>query len=97
MIDVRQYILLLLEKKKMTQRELVNRINDIEVEHKERKIHFQNLSEYLRDGLPFRPKLLIKIELALDLPYGTLVNMVAPPLSKDGKEELERLRKLYRG
>lgn len=97
MIDVRQYILLILEKKKMTQRELVDRINEIENKHNERNIRFQNISEYLRDGVPFRPKLLIKIELALNLPYGTLVNMVAPPLSKEGREELERLKKIYRG
>lgn len=81
----------------MTQRELVDRINDIEKEHNERRLHHQNLSEYLREGNPFRPKLLIKIELALGLSYGTLVNMVAPPLSKEGKEELERLKKIYRG
>lgn len=97
MIDVRQYIQLVMEKKGLTQSELVRRINAIEKEHNEKRLHLQNLNECLNERLPFRPKLLIKIELALELPYGTLVNMVMPPLSKSGKEELEKWKKAYRG
>lgn len=97
MIDVREYLKLIMEKKKMNQRDVVRELNKIETLHNEKKTHYQNLSEYLREGLPFRPKILVKLEVALRLPYGTLVNMVAPPLSKEGREELEKWKKTYRG
>ena len=97
MINVRDYLELIMKKKKLTQAEVVDRLNLIEKEHNEKRTHRQNLNEYLRDGLPLRPKFLVKLELALDLPYGSLVNMVMPPLSKEGKKELERYKKEYRG
>ena len=97
MIDVREYLLLIMKKKHLTQAEVVNRMNVIEREHNEKRTRVQNLNEYLREGLPFRPKYLVKLEVALDLPYGTLVNMVAPPLSREGKKELDRWKSIYRG
>ena len=97
MIDVREYLKLVMEKKHLSQKDVVEKLNIIEQQHNEKKTHFQNLSEYLRDGLPFRPKFLVKLEVALDLPYGTLVNMVSPPSSREGKKELERWKKVYRG
>jgi transcriptional regulator with XRE-family HTH domain len=97
MIDVKEYLLLVMKKKGLSQAEVVRRLNIVEKEHGEKQSHLQNLNEYLRDGLPFRPKYLIKLEVALELPYGTLVNMVAPPLSKEGKKELDRWKKIYRG
>lgn len=96
MIDVREYLLLIMKKKKLTQADVVRQMNIIEKEHNEKKTCIQNFSEYLREGLPFRPKYLVKLEVALNLPYGTLVNMVAPPLSKEGKKELERWKSIYR-
>ncbi len=86
-----------MKKKGLSQAEVVRKLNIVEKEHGEKQSHLQNLNEYLRDGLPFRPKYLIKLEVALELPYGTLVNMVAPPLSKEGKKELDRWKKIYRG
>jgi transcriptional regulator with XRE-family HTH domain len=97
MIDVKEYLLLVMKKKGLSQAEVVRKLNIVEKEHGEKQSHLQNLNEYLRDGLPFRPKYLIKLEVALELPYGTLVNMVAPPLSKEGKKELDRWKKIYRG
>ena len=96
MIDVRDYLLLIMKKKNLTQAEVVRRMNIIEKEHGEKRTCIQNFNEYLREGLPFRPKYLVKLEVALNLPYGTLVNMVAPPLSKEGKQELERWKSIYR-
>lgn len=96
MIDVREYLMLIMKKKHLTQADVVKRMNIIEKEHGEKQTHLQNLNEYLREGLPFRPKYLVKLEVALDLPYGTLVNMVAPPLSREGKKELERWKGIYR-
>lgn len=97
MIDVREYLLLVMKKKGLTQSDVVRKMNVIEKEHNEKKTCNQNLNEYLREGLPFRPKYLVKLEVALGLKYGTLVNMVAPPLSKEGKKELERWKNIYRG
>lgn len=97
MIDVKEYIKLVMQKKKMSQTDVVRELNRVEKERNEKRTHLQNLNEYLREGLPFRPKFLIKLEVALGLPYGTLVNMVAPPLSKEGKKELDRWKQIYRG
>lgn len=97
MIDVREYLLLIMKKKGLTQSDVVKKMNIIEKEHNEKRTCTQNLNEYLREGLPFRPKYLVKLEVALGLKYGTLVNMVAPPQSKEGKKELDRWKSIYRG
>ena len=97
MIDVREYLLLVMKKKGLNQADVVKRMNEIEREHGEKKTCVQNFNEYIREGLPFRPKYLVKLEVALELPYGTLVNMVSQPSSKEGKLELERWKKIYRG
>jgi len=40
---------------------------------------------------------LVKVEFALQLPFGTLVNLVPPPISKEAKKELNEFIKKVRG
>ena len=90
MINVLDYIKLIMEKKKWTQAKLVEELNRIEKIIGDNKTQKQQVSEYLNGVFPFRPKILIKWELALGLKEGTLANMVSPPMTKEGKEELKK-------
>jgi transcriptional regulator with XRE-family HTH domain len=98
MIDVSTYIKLVLEKKKWTRTKLCEEINKIEARLGEKRTTNQNITNYLNGMWAFRPKILAKWEQALGLPRGSLINMVAPPLGKDAKNELretiERLDKV---
>lgn len=97
MINVVDYINTVLNKKKWTRRRLCDEINKIE-QHagvKERTT-YQNITNYLNGYHNIRPKWLVKVELALELPYDTLVNMVKQPISYDGKKELEEVKRKFR-
>ena len=98
MINVTDYIEMILQKKKWTRTKLKEELNKIETKLGEKKTTIEMISDYMRGRWAFRPKLLAKWEKALELKEGTLVNMVMPPLTKEGKDELkqviERLRKV---
>ena len=98
MIDVSSYIKMVLEKKKWTRTKLCQEINKIESKLGEKRTTTQNITNYLNGMYSFRPKILAKWEQALGLARGSLINMVAPPLGKDAKQELretiERLDKV---
>lgn len=97
MINVADYIRILLEKKGWTKTKLCDEINKIEKELGEKRTVPQNITNYLNGMWAFRPKVLAKWEKALGLKEGTLMNMVAPPITKEGKEELkETINKLRR-
>ena len=100
MINVSDYISLILEKKGWTRTRLSEKLRDIEIKLGDRRTDKDTISKYLNGELPFRPKILAKWEIALGLKEGTLMNMVAPPITKDGKDELKRtletLRKVRR-
>lgn len=97
MMNVNEYILLILAKKNWTRHKLCEEINRIESKLGEKHTAVQDITNYINGRWAFRPKILAKWEKALELKEGTLVNMVMPPLTKEGKQELketiERLRK----
>lgn len=97
MIDVAGYIKLILQKKKWTYRKLCDELNKIEQKLGDKRTKVENISNYLNGQLPFRPKVLVKYELALDLPFNTLISMVTEPISKEGKLELQETIKKVRG
>ena len=96
MINVIDYIKLVLKKKNWTNQRLCDELNKIESQLGESRTSKQNISNYLNGRWDFRPKVLAKYELALGLPVGTLINMVAPPLTKNGQKELEETIKKVR-
>jgi len=89
MINVSSYILMILEKKGWTRTKLCEEINKIESKLGEKRTTVNNVSQYLNGVWAFRPKILAKWEIALGLKRGTLMNMVMPPITKEGKVELE--------
>ncbi len=98
MIDVSSYIEMILRKKNWTRTRLCEELNRIEAQLGEKRTTIPNVTQYLTGVWAFRPKILAKWEIALGLKKGTLMNMVMPPLTKEGKEELketlERLKKV---
>ena len=97
MIDVATYIKLILQKKKWTNQELCDELNKIEEKLGDSRTSKQNVSNYLNGQWSFRPKILAKYEVALGLAEGTLINMVAPPLTKESQNELKEIIKKVRG
>ncbi len=96
MLSVNDYIRLLLKKKKWTNKKLCEELNKIEEKLGDKRTTPQNITNYLNGEWAFRPKVLVKYEKALDLPFGTLVNMVKEPLTKEGKKELKEIIKKVR-
>jgi transcriptional regulator with XRE-family HTH domain len=98
MMDVSEYVDLILKKKHLSRAEFASIINDVERRLGEKKTTPTNITNYLNGYFPLRPKVLAKWEVALNLKEGTLINMVAPPITKESKKELSNtimeLRKL---
>ena len=97
MIDVATYIKLILQKKNWSNQKLCDELNKIEEKLGGSRTSKQNISNYLNGQWSFRPKVLAKYEVALGLAEGTLIKMVAPPLTKESQKELEEIIKKVRG
>ena len=98
MLSVADYIKLILKKKKWTRVRLCKELNKVESKLGDSRTTTQNITNYLNGYWEFRPKILVKYEKALGLKFGTLINMVSAPISKDSKRELKRIiEKIYEG
>ena len=97
MLNVTDYIQMILKKKKWTLQQFADEINSVKKQVGIDSITtIQNISNFLRqvdDKHVLRPKQLCLWEKALDLPMGTLINMVEPPITKEAKKELKDLMK----
>ncbi len=93
MLNVTDYIKMLLKKKKWTNTRLCQEINKIEELLGDSRTTNQNITNYLNGYHSIRPKWLVKVEKALNLPQGFLVNMVEQPATKEAKRELKDLMK----
>lgn len=72
------------------------KLNELEAKFGDSRTTPQNITNYLNGYWNFRPKILVKYEVVLGLPLGTLVNMVEPPKSKEGQKELKETIKKIR-
>lgn len=93
MINVSDYIQMILHKKKWTNAKLCQELNKTEEKLGESRTTPQNISNYFHGQWSFRPKVLVKYEKALGLQPNTLVSMVAPPTTKEGQKELKEIIK----
>ena len=99
MLNIRDYIVLVLDKKNMTRREFTEKINQIEEKLGEKKTTTQNITNYLNgtdDKHNIGYKMALKMEKALDLPNDTLINMVKLPLTADAERDFNNLKKKVR-
>jgi len=93
MMNVADYIKCVLKKKKWTNVQLCENLNKLEKELGDSRTTPQNITNYLNGYHDIRPKWLVKVEKALYLEQGTLLSMVAMPLSKEEKKELQQIMK----
>lgn len=96
MLGVSDYIKLILKKKKWSNNKFCQELNKIESKIGHSRTTPQNITNYLNGYHSIRPKWLAKVEVALDLEQGTLINMVAQPNSNEGKKELKEIIKKVR-
>lgn len=99
MMNIREYINLILEKKKMTRREFARRINKVEDKLGEKRTTAQNITNYLNgtdDAHNIGYKMALKMEKALDLPNDTLLKMVKNPVVPDVKKDFDIMKKKVR-
>lgn len=96
MLDVTDYIKLILKKKKWTNVRLCQELNKIEEQLGDSRTTKQNITNYLNGYWDFRPKILVKYEKALGLEQGTLISMVASPATKESQKELKEIMKKVR-
>lgn len=97
MINVNEYIQLILKKKKWTLTKFADEINKIKKQVGiDSKTTVQNISNFLKqvdDKHILRPKQLCLWECALGLEPYTLINMVEPIATKESQKELKELMK----
>lgn len=99
MMNIREYIDLVLSKKKMTRAEFARKINKIEEKLGEKKSNYQNITNYLNgtdDKHNIGYKMALKMEKALDLPNDTLINMVKSPMTPDVIKDFNKLKEKVR-
>ena len=97
MIDVTDYIKIILNKKKWALTKFADEINKVKKQVGiESKTLPQNISNFLKqvdDKHVLRPKQLCLWEKALGLAPYTLINMVEPIATKESQKELKELMK----
>ena len=99
MMNIREYIMLVLQKKKMTRADFCKKINEIEDKLGEKKSSSQNITNYLNgtdDKHNIGYKMALKMEKALNLPDDTLLNMVKNPITPDVAKDFDKLKKKVR-
>lgn len=92
-MQIGQYIKLILQKKNMTQQDLVNKLNELHFSAKGGTISKNNISNILNGNLPLHYTMARRIEIALELPEYSLVEIVGFPTTEFGKKELEEIGK----
>lgn len=99
MLNINEYINLVLDKKKMTRADFCKKINEIEEKLGEKKTTTQNITNYLNgtdDKHNIGYKMALKMEKALDLPDDTLLKMVKNPLTPDVVKDFDIMKKKVR-
>lgn len=80
-MQIGTYIKLILQKKNMTQQQLADKL----------QVPKQNVSNIINGSIQIGSVRARKIEIALDLPKYSLVELVGFPTTDKGKKELEEL------
>ena len=89
-MQIGKYIKLILQKKNMTQQDLVNKLNELHLGEKGEITRFK-ISAVLNQGIGLSPYLARKIEIALDLPKYSIVSKVGFPKGEREKKKLEEI------
>lgn len=90
-MTVKDYIKLILKKKNWTNTKFCEELNKVNQRIKDKTTHVQNITNMFNEDRNLSPKTLVKMEVALELPFGTLLNISKQPLGKDAKRELKSM------
>lgn len=100
MMNICEYVDLILKKKKMTRTEFTKRINEVESKLGDSRTTITNVTNYLNGYHSIGRKAAARWEIALDLEEGTLIRMVSDPSSsvgeRDFNEYMKKLREIRR-
>ena len=99
MINVVDYINLILKKKGLSRAEFTSKINEIEDRLGDSRTTTQNITNYLNntDGLHnLGYKMILKMEKALDLPDDTLLKLVKNPITEGSKKDFNDMKRKVR-
>lgn len=80
-----------LKNRKMTQQDLVNRINEMGIS--EGKVSIQNINNLLNDPNEIRPVLVKKIEIALHMPKDSLMSLLPEFTYSTMQERVDRIER----
>jgi len=89
-MNIGMYLKVLLQKKNMSQMDLVNKLNEMHLS--DGKVYKNKMSEYINGHLAISPYMARKIEIAMELPKYSLVKLVGFPERECDKEKLEGIK-----
>ena len=97
MLSISDYIKIIMDKKNMTNMDLVRKINKIEEEAGvEERTKKQNITSYLNGYQSWGYEFVRKVEVALELRDGFLMRMLGKPKTRDSRKRYEEIMKKYR-
>lgn len=97
MMLISDYVKIILKKNKISKTELLKRINELEIKVEgEIRTRKQNLTNYLNDFHSWGYEFTRKVEVALGLNDGFLVNMLGKPTTKLAKQRYKEIMDKYK-
>lgn len=86
------YIKLILTKKNLTQQYLVDRLNELGLVERNEIVRKHTISDIVNGKQTISPFMARKIEIALDLPKYSMVNLIGFPKTEEGMKKLEGIK-----
>lgn len=85
------YIKLILIKKNMTQQALVDRLNELGLTNNNEIVRKHTISDIVNGKLTISPFMARRLEIALDMPKYSIVNLIGLPKTEIGIKKLEEI------
>lgn len=85
------YIKLVLTKKNMTQQALVDRLNELGLTNNNEIVRKHTISDIVNGKLTISPFMARRLEIALDMPKYSIVNLIGLPKTEIGIKKLEEI------
>lgn len=85
------YLKLVLTKKNMTQQALVDRLNELGLTNNNEIVRKHTISDIVNGKLTISPFMARRLEIALDMPKYSIVNLIGLPKTEIGIKKLEEI------
>lgn len=85
------YIKLILIKKNMTQQALIDRLNELGLTNNNEIVRKHTISDIVNGKLTISPFMARRLEIALDMPKYSIVNLIGLPKTEIGIKKLEEI------